>query len=399
MASTFEYTAKNKNGDSIKGILEADTPTQIVKTMEEKGFFVVSLKEQNKAKKELFSPRVKTSDLAVFSQQFATLIEAGINLIDSLEILREQVNNKKLAEVIGIVHKDVESGTNLSEAMARHPHIFPNLFSEMIRTGETGGVLDRVLLQLADYFERQDEINGKVKSGMYYPAVILVIAIGVIFFLMVGVVPRFIEVFNTLGGVLPVPTRLLLAISSFVRNFWWAIILFFLSLVYGFNYYRKTKTGGELIDNLILKMPVLKNLLQKIYLSRISSTLAILLESGIDLLTSLEIIENIVGNTVYTRILNNSREQVREGVRFSSTINHNQFFPNMMVQMLKVGEESGNLEKMLKKISLYYDREVKIAINGSISLIEPALIILLAVVVGFIVISIILPMFDIYQYI
>jgi len=404
MPSIFSYTAKNKQGHQITGALEAESSSEIIKQMGSRGYYVVSIKEKKESGvdfKELFkfATRVKTHDLAIFSQQFATMIDAGIDLIESLEILQDQVSNRKLAEVLQEVRKDVATGSNLSGALAQHPRVFPELFCEMVLTGETGGILDKVLLQLADYYERQDEINGKIKKGMYYPSIIVTVAVSVVFFLMVGVVPQFIGIFDSLGGTLPLPTRILLQISTFIQNYWWALILGAVAVFYGLLRYKRTPGGKNKFDHLILKVPIVKTVMRKVYLARVGSTLAILLDSGIDLLSALEIIEKVVGNNIYTEILRNSRHQVREGVPFSQTVEHLDQFPKMMVHMIRIGEESGNLEKMLNKISSFYNREVGLTIDGAITLIEPVLIIFLGLVVGFIVVSIVLPMFEIYQYI
>jgi len=402
MAPVFEYEAKNRDGEKIAGILNVDNSSQAARQLREKGYYVTYI-NQKQEKKTInnffkFSGKVRTRELALFSQQFAAMIDAGINLVDALNILSEQIEHKKLQMVITDLREDIETGSGLAEAMFKYSDVFPELYCQMIMVGESGGVLDKVLNKLAAHYERQDEINGKIKSGLYYPVTILLVAVAVIIFLLTAVVPQFVSIFSMLGGMLPLPTRIMLMLSDFMRLYWW--ILFLCLVITGIILfrYRKTEQGELKFDSLILKIPVFGRMMKKIYLSRITSTLAILLESGIDLLSGINIVENVVGNKIYTNILHNTAIQVREGVPFSRPLSARREFPPMVVQMIKVGEEAGFLEEMLKKVSSFYEREVEASIDATISLIEPALIIILALVVGFIVISIVMPMFDMYQY-
>lgn len=402
MTPVFEYEARNREGERISGILEGEDTSLVARQLREKGYYVTSISKKSE-RKDIgeflkFSRKVKIKDLAVFSQQFAAMIDAGISLVDALNILQEQVEHERLKEVITAIREDIETGSGLSEAMAKHPDVFPDLYCQMVMAGESGGVLDKVLNRLAAHYERQDEINGKIKSGLYYPVTILVVAIAVVIFLVTTVVPQFVSIFSSVGGVLPLPTRILLALSSFMQHYWWVIILGIVGIILALVKYKQTPQGEYRFDKLLLKIPIIGKMVRKIYLSRISSTLAILLESGVDLLSGLTIIEEVVGNKVYAEILSKARLQVREGVPLSRPLSTAEEFPAMVVHMVKVGEEAGSLELMLKKVASFYEREVEASIDGTISLIEPALIVCLALVVGFIVISIAMPMFDMYQY-
>lgn len=402
MAPVFEYEAKNREGEKISGTLEVEDASLVVKQLREKGYFVTSLNQKTNKKDTggyfSFSKRVKISDLAIFSQQFAAMIDAGISLVDALEILRGQTDHPRLKEVIIAIQEDVEAGSGLSEAMLKYPDVFPDLYCQMIRAGETGGILDKVLNQLAEHYERQDEINGKIKSALYYPVTILLVAIVVIIFLITNVVPQFISIFSSIGGVLPLPTRILLSVSDFLQHYWWAIIIGITAIILILYNYKKTPRGEYWFDKLILKVPVIGKMMKKIFLSRLTNTLAILLDSGVDLLSALTVVEDVIGNQVFARILTEARAQVREGVTLSQPLSETKVFPSMVVQMIKVGEEAGSLEQMLKKISDFYEREVEANVEGTISLIEPVMIICLAIVVGFIVISIVMPMFEMFQY-
>lgn len=404
MASLFEYEAKDRNGKKVTGKLEADSKTAIATQLKEKGYYItnISLKKQSKDVSEIlnFTNSVSTKELSVFSQQFATMIDSGISLVDSLQIMYDQMDNKFFRKSLEEILEDVETGVSLANAMQKHVKIFPTLYIELIRAGEAGGVLDIVLNKLADHYERQSKLNSMVKSALYYPLTILTVAILVVTFLVVQVVPQFVGMFSSLGANLPLVTRILLAISDFIRGYWWAILLFIILMIFIFSRYRQTGNGRLKTDKLILKIPVFGNMMQKIYLSRFSSTLSILVDSGVGLLESLSIVENVINNKVYSDTLTKIRVQVREGMSLAAELDrYPKLFSLMVIQMTRVGEETGALPKMMGKISDFYDSEVETSVDGVITLIEPAMIVILAVVVGFVAVSIITPMFDMFQYI
>ncbi len=401
MAPVFHYIAKNKNGDELKGSIEAESSSMVASQLKEKGYYITSIKEKKRRKSVgeylQFDKRIKISDLAVFSQQFSVMINAGISLVEALETLKRQTENKKFADVISRVQEDVETGSGLAESMAKYPKAFPDLYCQLISVGEAGGVLDQVLIKLAAHYERQDELNGKVKSALYYPVTILVVAVAVVVFLLLKVVPQFVSMFEGFGAQLPLPTRILLGSSKFIQSYWYIIMLIIAIIAFALYYYKNTPKGEYKFDKLLLELPVLGNMMEKVYISRITSTLAMLLNSGVDLLSSLAIVENVVGNKVYGQILTEARIQVREGVSLSEPLSNNEEFPRMVVQMIKVGEEAGNIGEMLNKISNFFDREVEASVDGAISLIEPVMIVFLAVIVGFVAVSIVTPMFDMFQ--
>ncbi|MFW6410021.1 MAG: type II secretion system F family protein [Halanaerobiales bacterium] len=401
MAVEFKYKARKHDGQKLTGTIEAENSEQVVKQLKNRGYYITSLEKKKKnldlSQYFKFNKRVKISDLAVFSQQFAVMINAGVSLVESLEIMQKQIDHPRLAEVVKSVQEDVETGSSLAEALGNYPDVFPRLYRQLIRAGETGGVLDEVLNRLAEHYERQDELINKVKSALYYPLVVLLVAMAVVIFLVVNVVPTFVSMFSGLGAQLPLPTRMLLGTSTFIQNYWWLILSFILLLAYALYRFYKTSRGKYKMDSLLLKIPVIGNMFKKIYLARFSSTLAILLDSGVDLLSSLAIVEDVVGNSVYANNIVNSRIRVREGENLSETLEDKKTFPEMMVQMINVGEESGSLGEMLNKISEFYDREVRSAVDGTVSLIEPVLIVFLAVVIGFVAISIVTPMFDMFE--
>ncbi|MFW6273902.1 MAG: type II secretion system F family protein [Halanaerobium sp.] len=401
MATEFVYEAKNKSGDKVKGSIEAENKSVIARQLRDKGYYITEISEKRSSidigEFLKMHKKVKLKDLSIFSQQFSAMINAGISLVDALNILQDQTNHKHLQNVLTTVRDDVETGISLGDAVAKHPESFPELYIQLIKAGESGGVLDTILEKLAKHYDRQDELNSMVKSALYYPAVILLVGIAVVIFLVTRVVPQFVGMFSDLGADLPLPTRMLLGVSAFMQSYWWTLLLAVLILIFALGRYRKTPAGRAKTDSWILKMPVIGDMMQKVYISRFSSTLAILIESGVDLLTSLTIVEDVVGNRVYTEILREARVKVREGSNLSDPLEESGEFPPMVVHMLRVGEETGAIGDMLDKVSRFYDRQTEAAVEGAISLIEPIMIVVLALMVAFVAISIVTPMFDMFQ--
>jgi type IV pilus assembly protein PilC len=401
MALEYVYKAKSKNGDVISGTIEAENKSVIARQLRDKGYYITEISEKRKVLDVgeflKMHKKVKLKDLAVFSQQFAAMIDAGISLVDSLNILVDQTEHRRLKEVILRIRDDVETGISLADAMAKHPKVFPRLYIQLVKAGESGGVLDSILNKMAAHYDRQDELNSMVRSALYYPAVILTVGVIVVIFLVTQVVPQFVTMFRDFGSELPLPTRMLLGISTFMTSYWWALLLALIIVLFILARLRTTPAGKEKTDSWILKMPVIGPMMRKVYISRFSSTLAILVESGVDLLTALAIVEDVVGNKVYGEILTKARVRVREGSNLSDPLQESGEFPAMVVQMLSVGEETGSIGTMLNKVSTFYDRQVEASVDGAISLIEPVMIVLLAVMVGFVAISIVTPMFDMFQ--
>ena len=401
MALEYVYKAKSKDGDVISGTIEAENKSVIARQLRDKGYYITEISEKRKALDVgeflKMHKKVRLKDLAIFSQQFAAMIDAGISLVDALNILVDQTEHRRLREVILKVRDDVETGISLADAMAKHLAVFPRLYIQLVKAGESGGVLDSILNKMADHYDRQDELNSMVRSALYYPAVILTVGIVVVIFLVTQVVPQFVTMFRDFGSELPLPTRLLLGISTFMQSYWWALLLALVIGLFIIGRFRTTAAGKEKTDSWILKMPVIGPMMKKVYISRFSSTLAILVESGVDLLTALAIVEDVVGNKVYGEILTKARVRVREGSNLSDPLQESGEFPAMVVQMISVGEETGAIGTMLNKVSTFYDRQVEASVDGAISLIEPIMIVLLAVMVGFVAISIVTPMFDMFQ--
>jgi type IV pilus assembly protein PilC len=402
VAPVFEYEVRSQNGQKIEGTLEAENESMLASNLRKKGYYILNIKRKGKGFSlsgiNLFEKKVKLNDLAIFARQFSAMINSGISIIDALDILRDQIDHPKLNQVVIAVTEDIETGSDLSESLSNHPDVFPELFVQMVRAGETGGIIGDVLDRIANHYEKQDELQGKIKSALYYPITIMVIALLVVIFLLTNDVPTFVSMFSDFGAELPLPTRILIGTSSFMESYWWLVGLIIIALIFLFRNYRKSPSGRLRTDAFILKIPQVGTMMQKIYLSRFSSTLSVLLSSGVDLLASLSIVEGVIGNKLYAQALTEARIKVREGSTLSEPLEKREEFPKLLVHMIKVGEESGAMSRMLDKVSMFYDREVDRSVEGVVSIIEPVIIVFLAIVVGFVVISIVMPMFDMYTY-
>ena len=408
MSPEFNYQARRKNGDLVGGELNAGGRDEVAKQLRERGMYVVAIEEKGAEKTgglfgnvdleelKFWEHGFSIAELAYFSQQFSVLIAAGIPLVGSLGIMKDQVDKKHVKEMIGEVISDVEAGETLTEAFKKHPDYFPSLFIHLIKAGETGGVLDEVLAELVEYYRRRDKINKEVKSALYYPAAVLSVGLIAVLVLIGFVLPEITNMLIGLGGDLPLPTVILIGVTNFVNSYWWIMLIGIILLVLGIRSYSNTPKGKRNIDKLVLKVPVVGDLIMKITISRFASTLALLMKSGVNIMNALPVLEDVVGNEVYADILIETRARVREGINMSQPLAQSEEFPPMVIQMIKVGEETGNMEEMLNRLSDFYDVEVEAAIDGSISLIEPLLIVLLAIVVGGIVASVLLPLFGVY---
>lgn len=410
MADVYSYKARGKSGQILNGNLEASSREEVARELREKNLHAVSIskiakeKSESRLKKDInlseisiFGSGYKISELANFAQRLSVLIGAGIPLVRSITIIKNQSNMKHEKEMLAGLLSKIEAGEQLSTALKDYPKYFPKLFVHLIKAGETGGVLDDVLTELVEYYRKRDKINKEVKSALYYPVVIVIVAIIAVFILIGFVLPSILDMLVGFGGEIPIPTQILIFVSNFISSYWWAILIALLAASLLISNYVKTPKGKLRKDRFLLKIPVIGDLIRKVIIARFASTMALLIKSGVNIINALPVIEEVVDNEVFADVLLETRMRVREGSTLSEPIRQSGEFPPMVVQMLKVGEESGNIEDMLNKISDYYDLEVENAIEGSISLIEPVMIIILAVIVGGIVASVILPLFSIYS--
>ena len=400
MADTYSYKVRDKEGKVHSGELEADSTTLVANKLRQLGYVPIAIdkKESSVAKKELhlFKPKAKMKDLAVFSRQFAVMINSGLSLLRALSILEEQTENKALADVLKVVRSDVEKGTSLSQALGRHPKTFDRLYVSMVKAGEIGGVLDSVLLQLADTIEKQVELRRKVKSAMTYPTAVLALVILIVTAMLLFIVPTFKNIYSDLGGTLPVPTRILLKVSDILKKFFPIVIVLLMGLVWGFKRWIQTEKGRGSWDIVKLKMPVFGGLVHKVAITRFARTLASLLRSGVPILESLEITSETVGNSVMAKVVKDVQDGVKQGEPLAKRLaNYPNVMPTMVTQMLAVGEETGAVDTMLDKVGEFYEQEVEATVDALTSLLEPLLIAVLGAAVGSMVVALYMPMFNI----
>lgn len=398
MANAYTYTVRDRTGREITGSLEAENVDVLSGKLRQMGYFVVSIEEAktSMAKKELhiFGAKVKGEDVTIFTRQFATMINAGLPLIKCLSVLAQQTESKTLAGVIVDCQKDVEAGRSLSEALSKHPEAFSNLYVSMVRAGELGGMLDDVLLRVANQMEREQEIRRKIKSAMTYPIAVLAITLVLLAAMIIFVVPNFAGMFEDMGGELPTFTKMLVSLSHFVGGFGGLIMIaVIIGLVIGFRRFKATNVGRMAVDRLKIRLPMVGPLFHKTAMSKFSRTLGTLLSSGVPILGALEITGETTGNMVVTKALEKVKDGVKEGETIASPLAEAKVFPPMVTQMIAIGEETGALDVMLAKVSEFYDSEVNAAVDGLTSTIEPLLIMFLGLAVGTIVIALYLPIF------
>jgi type IV pilus assembly protein PilC len=337
--------------------------------------------------------RVKTREVVIFTRQFSTMVNAGLPLVQCLDILSKQAEGAKFRAVITSVMHDVEAGSTLAEALGRHPSVFDSLFSNMVDAGEAGGILDGILLRLAGYLEAAENLKRKVKSAMTYPTVVLTVAVGATTFMLLFIIPTFARIFKDFGGQLPMPTRIVMMMSDFLKGYWWALGGAIAMIAIGTRRYYKTSAGRLQIDRLLLRIPVLGEVLRKASIARFTRTLGTMIASGVPILTALDITARTAGNKVIEMAIMATKESIGEGETIAAPLRESKVFPPMVVQMISVGEETGALDKMLDKIASFYDEEVNVAVDTLTSIIEPIMIVVMGLIVGGMVIAMYLPMF------
>ncbi len=401
-ALIYDYRVRDKSGEVITGELEASSAAAVSRALREKGLIPLQITERKPAKglnMEITIPgltnRVKMKDVAIFSRQFATMVNSGLSLIRALNVLEDQTENKTLAGVVSEVRQAVERGTSLSAALEEHPKVFNPLYVSMIRAGEVGGVLDETLLRLADMIEASVRLRSKVKSAMAYPIVVLNLVLFILGAMLVFVVPMFESMYADLGGALPAPTQMLINVSGLVRAFWYIVLLLVVVSVFSLRRWIRTDAGRLAWDAFKLRVPIFGGLAHKSAISRFSRTFSVLSRTGVPILQAIDIVADTSGNEVLARALDDVKTSVKEGESLTGPLYRHAVFPPMVVQMMTVGEETGALDTMLAKVSDFYDSEVNATVDALTSLIEPLLIIVMGATVGGILIALYLPMFNI----
>ncbi|MDH4350122.1 MAG: type II secretion system F family protein [Gemmatimonadota bacterium] len=388
--ATYEYTARNAQGQETTGTMDAASRDEVVANLRKNRMVLVRLREAKRAKR---GASVPTRDVVIFTRQFATMINSGLPLVQALDILAQQTENKALADVTRQVVYDVESGHTLADALSKHPRAFTALFVNMVAAGEAGGILDTILLRLAVFLEKNDAIVRKVKGAMIYPAVIFSVAIIAVVVLLIFVIPTFQSMFASVNMELPLPTKIVIGMSDFLQNFWWALILGLAASAFLIQRYYATEGGKLVIDRLMLRAPVLGDLLRKSAVSRFTRTLGTLISSGVAILDGLEITARTAGNRVIHDAVMESRGSIAGGETIAQPLAKSGVFPPMVTSMIAVGEATGGLDEMLTKIADFYDDEVDAAVGALLSLMEPIMIVVLGVVVGGMIVAMYLPIF------
>jgi type IV pilus assembly protein PilC len=397
--NAYQYIAKDKKGQTINGLIQADSESEVADILHNKELVVISVEigKTSDLKENLSKKKVKLDDLVVFFRQLATMIDAGIVLVNSLGILSEQIENDNLRSTVNKVRQDIEEGMSFCDSLAKHPGVFSDLFVNMVRAGEASGMLDEVLDRLASYLEKQAALNRKVISSLVYPAVVVGMSFVITSVLLLKVVPTFKGIFDSLGGTLPVPTQVLIFISDLLRRYFLYTIVTLAVAVYLFKKSLKTDKGRYRFDKLILKAPVFGPLFRKLAVAKFARTFSTLVKSGVSVLSALDIVSKTSGNKVVEESINNCCKSVRDGEPISRPLTKSGVFPPMVTRMINVGEQTGELEKMLSKIADFYDDQVDAAAGALTSLIEPLVIAFLGIVIGGIVMALFLPIFKISQ--
>lgn len=398
--ATFGYEAVNKAGKTLKGSIDAEDEAKVLAELKAKGLTVVSLKKQSALTKDInidIGGKPKPRDLSVFCRQFVSMTKAGVSIIEALKMLSEQTENKKLKEAVTKVRVDVEKGEPLADAFSKHPKIFPSLLVNMTAAGEASGSLDVALERMATHFEKSAKTKSLVKKAMIYPLVLCIIMIVVIVIMLVFVIPSYSEMFAELDTELPAITKTMLAMSNFLKTKWFIPVGIVVALFVGLKTFSKTNTGKHVFGKLALLFPLTKNLKKKEASSMMARTLSTMIAAGVPLVEAVGIVANTMNNIWYKEALLDARDQIVMGVPLSQPLETSGLFPPMVYHMTRIGEESGNTEEMLNKLADYYDEEVEMAVQSLMAMMEPLIIVLMAIVVGVMVMSILSPMMSMYN--
>ena len=392
---SFAYTARETaTGREIRSSVEATTEQAAISALLNRNLLVVSIQEKITRKGKTQGGKVSLADLVVFTRQLATMIDAGIAIVQALQALAEQTPNKVMRDVIRDICTRVESGESFSEALQRHPKTFSRLYYSMVAAGEKGGLLSEIMARLATYLENSERLRKKVKTALMYPTAVSVVAVGITIFLLVKVIPTFKEIYSGFNAKLPGPTEFLMAISDIMTHYLILLLLGIGALVWGWLYFIKTKPGREFWDGRRIKLPVFGPIAHKICLARFTRTLSSLVRSGVPILEVLQIVSQTVGNVIMEKAIKAAALDIERGEGISAALGKNPIFPSMIIRMMSAGEQTGNIDNMLERVSDFLDEEIDATLSGLMSLIEPMLIVFLGVVIGGMVIAMFLPIFN-----
>jgi type IV pilus assembly protein PilC len=395
MPTTYIWKGRTPAGEKLSGELAAESKPDVINQLRKRRILITSVAPKTAANRplKLRRPGVKTRELSVFTRQFATMINAGLPLVQCLNILGQQQDNAFFKKVVLDVMSSVETGSTLAEALTKHPNVFTRLYVNMVDAGESGGVLDNIFKRLSVYLEKNEALKRKVKGAMTYPAIVVFVAVGATTFMLLFIIPTFAKMFSDFGGTLPLPTRIVLGFSHVLRSFWWLMAGAIGGGVFALRSYYRTEPGRKRCDHWMLKAPVLGSVIRKASVARFTRTLGTLISSGVPILEGLEITARTAGNAVVEAAIMQTRRSIGEGNTIAEPLRACDVFPPMVTQMVAVGEETGALDEMLNKIADFYDDEVDAAVEAMTSVIEPAMIVIMGVVVGGMLVAMYLPMF------
>jgi len=400
----FSYKARPPSGAIVQGTIEAADLRQAMDRLKSQRLIPMEVNEIKSSgigsiikKLNPFKPKVKSNDIVLFSRQLSTMVSAGVPIVQGLSILSEQLDNPAFREVIASIKEDIESGVSMPDAMRKHPKAFSDLYVSMIKAGDEGGILDTILQRLSQYMESSEELKHKVKGALTMPAVVAFIAFAIVIFLMIFVIPTFKNIFASFGADLPFPTRVLLNISDLMKKFFYIFIIIPVGGFIGYKRASKIPKVRFQMDALTLKLPIVGLMLRKVAIAKFSRTLGTLIKSGVPIMQALETVAKTAGNLVIEKAIMDARDEVKKGEHMAGPLKKSGQFPPMVIQMISVGEQTGNLDTMLVKIAEFYDSEVDVAVKSLTSMIEPLVMAFLGVVIGGIVIAMFLPMFEMSQ--
>ena len=395
--SLYKYKAVTQDGRQVEGTFEGRDKKEVISKIRSANQTPIKVDEASKSKdvKDLkIINKVKTKQISIFCRQFYTMLNSGVTIVSCLDILRKQTESKKLSQTLDDIYEDVLTGNSFSDSVKKHDDVFPSLLINMIEAGEVSGNLDNIMDRMAFHYEKEYKMNNKIKGAMAYPMILGLLSVVVVIFLLTFIMPTFTDMFEDSGVPLPAPTRMLLAISDLLTQRWYVFVIVIGAVSYGLIKYIKTTEGRTMFDSIKLKIPIVKGTVAQIITSRFSRTLSTLMMSGVPLIEALDIVSRVVGNKVVENGILDAKEDVRKGTSLSTPLQRIDAFPLMLTQMIEIGEESGSLDDILEKTANFYDEEVDVSIQRLTTMLEPIMIIVMAVVIGFIVISMVLPMFD-----
>lgn len=397
----FEYKALNSAGKSVRGMIEADSSKTARLKLKKNNLMITEIHEKSAGAKKgkssaasggsLFSS-ISTNDVSAVTRQLATLVKANIPLVDAFSALVDQTDNERMKIVLSTIRADVNEGSALAKALSKHPKVFSNIFVNMVEAGESSGTMPLVLLRLADFLESQVRLKNKISSAMLYPLLMMLAAGGMLIGILVGVIPKIVKIFESMNKPMPTQTKMLIILSDFISNYWWLVLAVVIFSYMSFKKYINTPRGRKRWDSFLLKMPVIGPLIRMLAVARFSNTMATLLTGGVPIIVAMNIVKNIVNNTLIAEAIVNARENITEGQNIAEPLKRSRQFPPLVIHMIAIGEKTGELPQMLQNVSATYEEQVSVKIDGLTALLEPALIIFMGLVVGGIVMSVFVPL-------